>query len=169
VADSSRELSQSSVEVVDELVKLAPTVPRERFVRILSRQYQGPIPSPELFKQYGEVIADAPERILRVFEQDSEHVRHMQKNALQAQREESRRVHWMAFALIAGGFVLAVLFAYMGKDLLAGGLLGTTLVGTIGGLLNSRSNGNKQPPDDDSDRENPLKRGQTRNKKKTKR
>lgn len=32
----------------------------------------GPIPSPEIFKAYGEVLIDAPDRILRMAEQEAE-------------------------------------------------------------------------------------------------
>lgn len=165
ITETSRDLSATNVEVVDELQRLAPKVPREKLVQIISRQYQGPIPSPELFRQYAEVIPDAPERILKVFEDDSSHVRDMQRNALQAQRDDSRRVHWMAFTLVAIGFGLSVLFASMGKDILAGGLLTTTLVGTIGGLINSL-NGKRAPADDERDADDPVRRGSAKGKRK---
>ncbi len=37
--------------------------------RVLARQaFSGPIPHPDIFRQYGEIIPNAPERILKVFE-----------------------------------------------------------------------------------------------------
>jgi hypothetical protein len=63
----------------------------------------------------------------------------------------------MAYTLVAGGFVLSYLFASMGKDLLAGGLLTTTLVGTIGGLINSI--GSRRPAaHEDEETDNPSER-----------
>ena len=44
----------------------------------------------------------------------------------------------MAYTLIAGGLLLSFVFATMNKDWLAGIILGTTLVGSITGLLQSR-------------------------------
>lgn len=99
--------------------------------------FQGPIPHPEIFRQYGEVIPDAPERILRVFEQDSAHVRAIQFAALTAQKEDNRRVHWMAWSLVAGGYLASFGFAAFDKDWLAGITLTTTIAATITGFLQS--------------------------------
>lgn len=108
-------------------------------------QFTGPLPPPELFRLYGEVIPDAPERILRVFEEDSRHIREVQREVLHAQRIDNRRVHWMAYSLILGGFVISLVFAMMKEPYLAGTVLGTTLLGTIGGLVNSlRGTSNSQ-------------------------
>lgn len=100
--------------------------------------FKGPIPPPEIFARYAEVIPDAPERILQVFEKDSAHARDIQVAALAAQASDNRRVHYMAWSLVAGGYVLAAGFAYLNKDTLAAIILGTTLLGTITGVLQSR-------------------------------
>lgn len=105
-----------------------------------SASYSGPLPPPSLFRQYQDILPDAPERILRVFEEDSRHIREIQFAGLNAQREDNRRVHWMAFGLILAGFALSGVFAYLDKDWLAGITLGTTLTGTISGFLSGRSN-----------------------------
>lgn len=109
-------------------------------VRQITQQtrFEGPLPHPEIFRQYGDVIPNAPERILKVFEEDSRHVRDIQMAALAAQKEDNKRVHWMAYSLIAGGYVLSGIFAYLNKDVLAGTILATTLAGTITGFLQGR-------------------------------
>lgn len=43
--------------------------------------------------KYGEVIPDAPERILRVFEEDSRHARDIAVAALNAQKADNKRAH----------------------------------------------------------------------------
>ena len=73
-----------------------------------------------------------------MFEQDSSHAREIQMAALNAQKEDNRRVHWMAWSLVAGGYVLSAAFAYMNKDTLAGIILATTLAGTITGFLQGK-------------------------------
>lgn len=100
--------------------------------------FQGPIPHPDIFRQYGEVIPDAPERILRVFEEDSRHAREIQVAALLAQKEDNRRVHWIAFSLISFGYILSVVFALMKEEWLAGIILTTTIIGTVTGFLQNR-------------------------------
>ncbi len=145
----SRARSATSVSADSPISRIAQNVPGQPPVapvrlqagQMLAKQthFQGPIPHPEIFAQYGEVIPDAPERILRVFEEDSKHARDIQKLALEAQKEDNHRVHWMAWSLIAGGYVLSGLFAWFGKDVLAGLLLTGTLAGTITGFIQNRS------------------------------
>ena len=61
----------------------APVAERVRQMVQLS-SFKGPIPSPEIFAKYGEVVPGSPERILKVFEEDSRHARDIQMAALQA-------------------------------------------------------------------------------------
>lgn len=100
--------------------------------------FSGPIPHPEIFRQYGEVIPGAPERILRVFEEDSRHVRNISMAALNAQKGDNHRSHWMAFTLIFTGLLLTGFLAYIGKDWLAAVIAGTTLAGTIAGFFGGK-------------------------------
>ena len=152
---SSAEQHKESAEVaVGELRPVPETKPLERIAgqylpgtgpiaarRTVTRteKFNGPIPHPDIFRKYGEVIPDAPERILRVFEADSQHVREITMSALVAQRADNKRIHWMAFGLIAGGYAMSGLFAYFNKDVLAGIVLSTTIVGTVVGFLQQRS------------------------------
>ena len=125
----------------------------ERLVsrRITQQTFNGPLPHPEIFRKYGEVISDAPERIMRVFEEDSAHLRDLQMGALNAQKADNRRVHWMAYSLIAGGYAMSALFAYWDKEVLAGIVLTTTIIGTVTGFLQTQRDAqaeteSKEPP-----------------------
>lgn len=102
------------------------------------QHFEGPLPHPDIFRQYGDIIPDAPERILRVFEEDSKHAREIQMAALQAQKADNSRVHWMAYSLISGGFILSAIFAWLDKEVLSGIILTTTLAGTITGFFKDR-------------------------------
>lgn len=143
------EKSGALEQVAELLPGTAPVPERVRQV-VQQTTFNGPIPHPDIFKRYGDVIPDAPERILRVFELDSAHARDIQTNALEAQKADNRRVHWMAWSLIAGGYVLAAVFAFLDKDLLAGTILATTLAGTIAGFFQSHKAGPKSD-DNNSD------------------
>ena len=105
----------------------------QRQLKVETSRFEGPIPSPEIFKQYAEIIPDAPERILAVFEQDSKHIRDIEMGALNAQRSDNKRVHYMAWSLVMAGFVMSGVFAWLNKDGLALVILGTT----IGAILYS--------------------------------
>ncbi len=113
--------------------------PGQRIEQILSQShFSGPIPHPEIFKLYGEIVQDAPERILTVFEEDSRSARELPIKAIEAQKEDNRRAHWMAWSLVVSAFGLSLIFAHMNKDWLAGIVLGTTLVAIITGFLQSK-------------------------------
>lgn len=100
--------------------------------------FNGPMPHPDILEGYGRLVDTAPERILKVFEADSQHVRDFEIAALVAQREDNKRVHWMAYSLIATGYGMSALFALMDKDWLAGIVLTTTIVGTVVGFLQGK-------------------------------
>ena len=104
---------------------------------ISSEQFIGPIPPPEVFRQYAEVLPDAPERILKVFEENSSFAREVRFQALVATKSEKTRAQWMAFCLVLGGLLGAVFLAYLDKEITAGILLGTTIAGIITGFLKS--------------------------------
>lgn len=131
------EATDALTEIAELLPGTAPVPDRVRQV-VQQTKFQGPIPHPDIFKRYGEVVPDAPERILQVFEKDSAHARDIQVAALNAQKEDNRRVHWMAWSLVAGGYLLSLAFALLDKDTLAGIILATTLAGTITGFLQSK-------------------------------
>lgn len=111
--------------------------------RIFQAQYRqtfnGPMPHPEILAGYGKLVESAPERILKVFEADSQHARDFEMAALDAQRRDNKRLHWMAFSLIGSGYGMSALFAFLNKDWLAGIVLTTTIIGTVVGFLQGRN------------------------------
>ncbi len=68
--------------------------PEQRGKQVLSQShFTGPIPHPDIFKSYGEIVPDTPERILTVFEKDSQAARDLPIKAIEAQKEDNRRAH----------------------------------------------------------------------------
>ncbi|MBA4155806.1 MAG: hypothetical protein CTY18_08490 [Methylomonas sp.] len=124
-----------------ETVLVEKLLPESKVRQIAAKisSFSGPLPHPDIFKQYADVITDAPERILRVFEDDSKHSRDISIKALEAQVRDNRRAHWMAYSLVVFAFVLCFGLAWLGKDLLAGTVMGTTLVAIVIGFLKSRN------------------------------
>lgn len=87
---------------------------------IAAQQYVGPIPPAEEFAKYGQVIPDAPERILKVFEADSEHTRNMQRLALEGEIKRDRRGQWMAFTVLLAIIIIIIISLYLGNVAFAG-------------------------------------------------
>ena len=58
---------------------------------VTNSRFEGPLPPPDIFKRYSETIPDAPERILKQFEEDSAHVRNM--CSLRHLKRRNRTIH----------------------------------------------------------------------------
>ncbi len=76
------------------------------------------------------MVPDAPERILRQFELNSETERRSQadsvalsQEAMNKQAADNRRRDWMAFLLMIATLVASGVFAWLGQSVLAGGTL----------------------------------------------
>lgn len=59
------------------------------------RTFRGPLPAPEDFRAYGEVIPNAPERILSMTEQQVSHRIHTEEKIVKSGLAESRIGQWM--------------------------------------------------------------------------
>lgn len=97
---------------------------KEKSSVIAAQRFVGPIPPPEIFKQYGEIVPDAPERILKVFEEDSQHTRTMQSAGLKAEVDRDRRAQWMAFVIMLAALVLTGVAIVFGQNIAPGIITG---------------------------------------------
>lgn len=86
-----------------------------RFItRVQGVSFQGPLPPPEILRQYGEVVPGGAERIMAMAERNQEHRHKLESDViLKGVRNESRG-QWL-------GFVLFILLIVSGTYLLATG------------------------------------------------
>lgn len=113
--------------------------PTARVERLIAQrtQYEGPLPPPALFKEFGLVVPTAPERILCQFEEDSKHFRKISSTAIESETGSVKRAQWMAFVLVLFCVTGAFVFARYGHETLAGILLVSTLVPIVANYLKS--------------------------------
>lgn len=78
---------------------------------------------PAVLKLYKEMVPDAPERVLAVFEKNSATERLLAETAIGAQRADNSRRDWMAFIIIIVGMAISAFFAYLGISWLSGASL----------------------------------------------
>jgi uncharacterized membrane protein len=97
---------------------------------------------PDVLRKYSEMVPNAPERVLVVFEKNSDTERalqealiaqqkaasDMQANAMNYQAADNKRRDWMAFGIIIAGLIASGVFAYLKTEWLSG----VTLVAIIG-------------------------------------
>lgn len=84
-------------------------------------QYSGPIPPAEDLAKYGEIVSDAPERILRMAEKQAEHRQWLEKRVITS---DSRRAN----AGVACAFVITMTVILSGAYIV---LNGNAIYGTI--------------------------------------
>lgn len=110
-------------QLPDELKEVALEIGEEKVRNIIAlhsvhmERHTGPLPHPKLFAQYGEVLPDAPERILRMAEkeQDHEHLKEMK----QVEGDE-KRANWglgMGFFIFTTVFFGAIYLIVIGQEI----------------------------------------------------
>lgn len=119
----------------------APTFGQpERAVFHHSQQTVQTIFDPDVLRRYKEMVPDAPERVLTVFELNSATERHMAENSLAAMRADNRRRDWMAFTIIIGGMMASAFFAYLRINWLSGAALVAIVFYAVIGYLQKNKN-----------------------------
>jgi uncharacterized membrane protein len=100
--------------------------------------FSGPLPPPELFQRYNEIIPGAAERILLQSEEQAKHRQQLENKVVNGQILISKLGQifalLIAFACIGG----AVLCAKYGQPVPATALGGASLVGSISAFLTGK-------------------------------
>jgi uncharacterized membrane protein len=102
---------------------------------------------PEVVRKYAELVPDAPERILAVFEKNAEAERNLRQAQLDANKEinqfqhsDNRRRDWMAFIIILSAIGASALFAFVGFEWLSGATLLGLAAWVVKGYLMKEKN-----------------------------
>ncbi|RME12421.1 MAG: DUF2335 domain-containing protein, partial [Bacteroidetes bacterium] len=139
-------------DVKGELIPLLENIPKQnraKFLQIVqavsvSTTFSGPIPPPDIFKEYNEILPGSAERILAMAEQQSSHRREMEKKVISSQMRQTTRGQWLGFVLavicIGGGLFLA----YIDKTTVASILLGATIISLVSVFVIGKKAAQKQ-------------------------
>lgn len=82
--------------------------------------YQGPIPPPAMLEQYKRIYTQAPEIILREFEENSKHIRQREILEIQGNIDRDKRGQWMAFVICIAVLLIVLYSLYLGNITFAG-------------------------------------------------
>nr|DAR00705.1 MAG TPA: putative membrane protein [Caudoviricetes sp.] len=111
------------------------------------KAYSGPLPAPEDFGAYKEVLSDAPERILAMVEKQIEHRINMEKEIVSSGLSESKKGQYFGAFIVLVCILSSVFLGMNGHDFLAGTLVAiTATVGTIFVLKKAPHSGDKEIP-----------------------
>ncbi len=140
---------QLSPEVRDLIVALPPGK-RANATRVLLKatrvtsSHTGPIPSPESFERYGNVLSSAPDRILKMAEKQLDHRIDVEKLAVRRQLNQSGIGQILAFIIALGCIGSSVWLAMHDHDTVAGVVGGATVVGLVTVFIAGRNAQKKQ-------------------------
>ncbi|MCF8024166.1 MAG: DUF2335 domain-containing protein [Desulfobacteraceae bacterium] len=109
---------------------------------VAAQQFSGPIPHPDILRQYNEILPGAADRILAMAESESEHQKSMDKTAMEFKSRENRRGQYLAMATVIVAFSAATACAYMGAQTAAAVIGGTTVVGLVTVFVTGRTGTN---------------------------
>ena len=125
---------QSYPAEVKTFIKSLPKDKQQQATSIFmacQKSFSGPIPSPEDFQGYGQVLPSAPERILGMAEKQQNHRMEMERMIANRDLRLSERGQIFGFIITLLFLGAAILFALSGHDTIGIILLSTTLLGSI--------------------------------------
>ena len=112
------------------------------------KTFSGPLPAPEDFKAYQEVMHDAPERILTMAEHQIAHRIDCEKKIIDFRIRESRIGQIMAFVIALVSIGVICFLGYTGHDWLAGTIT-AIVVGLASVFLLKKQKDENQDSEDD--------------------
>ncbi|AWK85055.1 DUF2335 domain-containing protein [Azospirillum thermophilum] len=111
----------------------------EQVLAVVAKEFfQGPLPPPEQFSQYDHVLPGAADRILQMAESEQAHRIFWEQTAIRAETRSSFLGLCFGFLALVVLVSAAVACAYLGKDALAGALIGATTLGLIPAFIKGR-------------------------------
>lgn len=90
--------------------------------------YSGPLPKPSDFAAYKETLPSAPERIMKMAEEEQEHRQHIEKEIIKSVRRENLVGQIIGFVLALVCLCVATYLGLQGHDALAGAIMAISAV-----------------------------------------
>jgi uncharacterized membrane protein len=117
--------------------------PSAPIVQVAS-SFSGPIPPPNVLKQYDEVVPGAADRILRMAEQQSAHRQRLEEQAIANMDRNARWGMAFGFIVILSCIAVAAYCIYKGENLTGFAMV----IGSIAGLSGTYIYGKKKTDQD---------------------
>lgn len=123
-------LIPESILKILERSSLPPKQKQELVIQIASH-FSGPLPHPDVLREYDAIVANGAERIFQGFEAQTKHRLQLEDFAVKSQIKQSGRGQIFGFIIAVLGLGLATVLAIYGFEILASVIGGTTLVGLV--------------------------------------
>ena len=136
--DSNLEDPRAS-PIPPELIEYIPEDKLEEVISriVLQEQYSGPLAHPRIVAGYEQFLPGSADRILTMAEQQQQHRAAQEDRGQKAAIERDKRAMNRGFVLALALMLLSALAIYLGSDLVAFGMVATSVVSLAGVFLYS--------------------------------
>ena len=124
--------------------KIPAQHPRIHVNHVQASTFSGPLPPPDIMEGYNNIVPNAAERIITVFESEVKHRHDLERAQVDDEKQDRIRAHRLILLGQVMGFILAVAFIVSGTFLIfhdkqvSGTIVSTTaMLGIIAAFLNS--------------------------------
>lgn len=153
---SQGDVASEVVERVEPLIKALPPEKQEEVRHIIetSVQYQGPLPPPSMMVEYNKVIPNGADRIMVLLEKQTDHRITVERQMVTEHISVAKRGQWFATGLSVFFGCIALFLGLEGKEVLAGSLGVSTIIGLAVVFVLGREPGatrRPSPSDDEKD------------------
>jgi uncharacterized membrane protein len=93
--------------------------------------YQGPIPAPDDFARFEDILPGSADRIMTLTERQTDHRMRLESSVVASQQAQSARGQWFAFLIGLYGITAGAYVALQGHDWVGGGIAGTTVISLV--------------------------------------
>lgn len=108
---------------------------------MVASSFSGPLPPPDLLREYEEILPGAAERIFAMTEQLAAAKAQdpaLAKLAIETLAADVRRSHWMAFGSVVLSFAAVFVAMHLGYPRVASVIASTTVVGLVVAFIGGR-------------------------------
>jgi len=102
--------------------------------------FSGPLPPPDLLKEYEQVVPGLSKTIVRVFETQTKHRISTEAQILKAEIEDTKRGQMFGLTAFIALLFSAVFCAYLDQPIVASAMVGAAAVGIITAFIKGRGN-----------------------------
>ena len=109
--------------------------------KVVSAQWQGPLPPPAALEQYNDIVPGGADRIVRMAEQEVEHRIKTEQAIVKGELAAGQRGQYLGAAVAFLALLLAALLAYLGSPWpIVAALVSVPVLGMVNAIVNGRRN-----------------------------
>jgi uncharacterized membrane protein len=116
------------------------------------QSFSGPLPHPEILRQFEQVSPGAAERIIKMAEDQSQHRRDLEKKVIESDVARSKMGQVLGFVIAIFGLTVSAIIAIYGNAI-AGTILGAGTIASLVGVFMYGTNSRKAEREEKQDQE----------------